>query len=43
MILLQCDVVSGYKDTKEDIENILEDMLPTLEIKSITSLSDKGK
>ena len=42
-LCFQCDIVNGYREAKESVQNVLEDMLPTLETKSTVTLDTEGK
>ena len=42
--VLQCDVVTGYKESKDELQKLLDDVLelPTLKIDNFVSLSPPG-
>jgi hypothetical protein len=36
-------VVSGYQETRDEIQKLIDDVLPTLQVNTVTTLGTKGK
>ena len=42
VIVLQCDIVSGYHDMRDEMQKLIEYVLPALQIGTTATLSAMG-